>query len=154
MSGKRACLTLHEKSWIIKKRWPWKYETHTQLAVAFEAHFKRPISRQCITQVGVGEIVPCKCNFERRSSRSFVENDENLLNFGRYETRSWPVSLEEDPLYQRLFFCCLRNKFKNFMLFPPQKIWISWGQKSGHKNRCHKNRHGHKNRCHKNRHGL
>ena len=33
---------------------------HTQLAVAFEAHFKRPISRPCITQVGVGEIVPCK----------------------------------------------------------------------------------------------
>ena len=33
---------------------------HTQLAVAFEAHFKRPISRPCITQVGVGEIVLCK----------------------------------------------------------------------------------------------
>jgi len=25
---------------------------HTHLAVAFEAHFKRPISQQCITQVG------------------------------------------------------------------------------------------------------
>ena len=32
---------------------------HTQLAVRFEAHFKRPIIRQCITRVGVGEIVAC-----------------------------------------------------------------------------------------------
>ena len=68
MTGKRACLTLHEKLWIIRKKADHENMKHTQLAVAFEAHFKRPISRPCITQVGVGEIVLCKlilikCNY-------------------------------------------------------------------------------------------
>ena len=60
MTGKRACLTLHKKWGIIRKKADHENMKHTQLAVAFEAHFKRPISRPCITQVGVGEIVPCK----------------------------------------------------------------------------------------------
>ena len=46
MTGKRSCLTLHEKLWIIKKKAENENMKHTQLAVAFEAHFKRPISRQ------------------------------------------------------------------------------------------------------------
>ena len=50
-------MTLHEKLWIIRKKADHENMKHTQLAVAFEAHFKRPISRQCITRVGVGEIV-------------------------------------------------------------------------------------------------
>ena len=33
----------------------------TKIAVDFQAKFNRPITRQSISQVGVGEIVPCKC---------------------------------------------------------------------------------------------
>ena len=40
MTGKRACLTLHEKLWIIRKKADHENMKHTQLAVAFEAHFK------------------------------------------------------------------------------------------------------------------
>ena len=51
MTGKRAYLTLHENLWIIRKKADHENRKHTQLAVAFEAHFERPISRPCTTQI-------------------------------------------------------------------------------------------------------
>ena len=57
MTGKRAYLMLHEKLWIIKKKADHENMKHRQLAVAFEAHFERTLSRQFITHVGVGKIL-------------------------------------------------------------------------------------------------
>ena len=54
---------------------------HTQLAVAFEAHFKRPISRQCITQVGVGEIAPCKCSLIQSIARDVDIRFVDIVRF-------------------------------------------------------------------------
>ena len=81
MTGKRSCLTLHEKLWIIKKKAENENMKHTQLAVAFEAHFKRPISRQCITQVGVGEIAPCKCSLIQSIARDVDIRFVDIVRF-------------------------------------------------------------------------
>ena len=62
MTGKRVCLTIQEKLWIIidKQRDDNKNIKQTKIAVDFQAKFNRPITRQCISQVGNGEIVPGK----------------------------------------------------------------------------------------------
>ena len=60
MTGKRVCLTIKKKLWIIKQRDDNENIKQTKIAVDFQAKFNRPIIRQCISRVGVGQIVPGK----------------------------------------------------------------------------------------------
>ena len=48
------------KNGIIKQKADNENIKPTKIAVDFQAKFNRPITRQCISQVGVGEILPCK----------------------------------------------------------------------------------------------
>ena len=94
------CMFFYQKLQKLKKRWQEKDHVwrcmkncglskkaenenmkHTQLAVAFEAHFKRPISRQCITQVGVGEIAPCKCSLIQSIARDVDIRFVDIVRF-------------------------------------------------------------------------
>ena len=61
MSGKRVCLTLNEKLWIIEQRAENENITHpknlwmcyifilAKIALDFQAKFKRSVTRQCIS---------------------------------------------------------------------------------------------------------
>ena len=54
MTGKRVCLTIQEKMWIIKQNADNEnikvsLIKQTKIAVDFQAKFNRPITRQCIT---------------------------------------------------------------------------------------------------------
>ena len=53
MSGKRVCLTLNEKLWIIEQRAENENITQRKIALDFQAKFKRSVTRQCISQAGV-----------------------------------------------------------------------------------------------------
>ena len=53
MSGKRVCLTLNEKLWIIEQRAQDENITQPKIALDFQAKFKRSVTRQCISQAGV-----------------------------------------------------------------------------------------------------
>ena len=46
--------------WIIKQKADNENIKQTKIAVDFQAKFNRPITRKCISQVGVDEIVPAK----------------------------------------------------------------------------------------------
>ena len=46
MTGKRVCLTIQEKLWIIKRRDDNQNLKQTKIAVDFQAKFNRPITRQ------------------------------------------------------------------------------------------------------------
>ena len=60
MIGKRVCLAIQEKLWIIKQKDDDENIEQTKIAVDFQAKFNRPITRQSISQVGVCENVPGK----------------------------------------------------------------------------------------------
>ena len=51
MTGKRVCLTYEEKLWIINHQAENKEIKQTKIAVDFQAKFKRPVTRQCISQI-------------------------------------------------------------------------------------------------------
>ena len=53
MSGKRVCLTLNEKLWIIEQRAENENITHRKIALDFQAKFKRSVTRQCVSQAEV-----------------------------------------------------------------------------------------------------
>ena len=60
MTGKRVCLAIQEKLWIIKHSDDNENIEQTKIAVDFQAKFNRPITRLSISQVGNDEIVPVK----------------------------------------------------------------------------------------------
>ena len=52
MSGKRVCLTLNEKLWIIEQRAQNENITQPKIALDFQTKFKRSVTRQCISKAG------------------------------------------------------------------------------------------------------
>ena len=117
MTGKRVCLTIQENLWIVKQRDDNQNIKQTKIAVDFQAKFNRPITRQCISQVGNGEIVPVKLwqranwsKFPRRYPKNPRFNEIKaiiLLLFEKlikYENFLFPSKNSESP---EIFFCCI-----------------------------------------------
>ena len=101
----------------------------TKIAVDFQAKFNRPITRQCISQVGNGEIVPVKLwqranwsKFPRRYPKNPRFNERKAIIF---------LLFEKLIKYENFLFPSKNSESPEIFFF----VAFSEGQKSVNKNR-------------------
>ena len=122
MSGKRVCLTLNEKLWIIEQRAENENITQPKIALDFQAKFKRPVTRQCISQILQNKVkilqtigndpelnVKKMKHFKKVMNTTFeadlvrlIDEKYKRMNISHESPiTNWQVLLEKDPISLR-----------------------------------------------------